>query len=387
MKRLAAARLWHEGNSFSPVATTLADFRGREWTRGAGGPQSSTGAPRQRWARSRPSPTRGARTRQVDFLRCAAANPAGPATAEAVAAIRAELLARPRCRPMGRRVPVPARRHGRRGRSRAGALRCSRDVRRASAGRRSSRRSTCTRTWRRRQSTSWTSPPATRPIRMSTCARLRRRRWRSPSGSPPAPRARTAPSPRRASCCRASTCARPTGPWPRVAAAASEWRARPEMLEGQRVRRLRLTATRPHAGAAAMAWSGRDGGAGRRAAADELAAMLRARADRFGAVRLAGPAGRIRPRAGGPRCRRRWLATPPIIRFPAASPTRRRCSARCWRRGRRRGVRYSPSSAIRTPRRRRMRPAPAACFGRNARRTPHRRLRRRRRCRGARPRA
>jgi microcystin degradation protein MlrC len=30
-KRLAVARLWHEGNSFSPLPTTLADFERREW--------------------------------------------------------------------------------------------------------------------------------------------------------------------------------------------------------------------------------------------------------------------------------------------------------------------------------------------------------------------
>jgi microcystin degradation protein MlrC len=34
MKRLAVARLWHEGNSFSPVPTLLADFRRREWYEG-----------------------------------------------------------------------------------------------------------------------------------------------------------------------------------------------------------------------------------------------------------------------------------------------------------------------------------------------------------------
>jgi len=33
-RRLAIARLWHEGNSFSPVPTRLADFRRREWLEG-----------------------------------------------------------------------------------------------------------------------------------------------------------------------------------------------------------------------------------------------------------------------------------------------------------------------------------------------------------------
>lgn len=33
-KRLAVARLWHEGNSFTPLPTTLADFERREWFEG-----------------------------------------------------------------------------------------------------------------------------------------------------------------------------------------------------------------------------------------------------------------------------------------------------------------------------------------------------------------
>src|SRR4051812_3817854 len=33
--RIAVARLWHEGNSFTPVLTRLADFRRREWHAGA----------------------------------------------------------------------------------------------------------------------------------------------------------------------------------------------------------------------------------------------------------------------------------------------------------------------------------------------------------------
>jgi microcystin degradation protein MlrC len=32
--RIAIARLWHEGNSFTPVPTRLADFRMKEWVRG-----------------------------------------------------------------------------------------------------------------------------------------------------------------------------------------------------------------------------------------------------------------------------------------------------------------------------------------------------------------
>jgi hypothetical protein len=32
--RIAIARSWHEGNSFTSVATRLADFRQREWHTG-----------------------------------------------------------------------------------------------------------------------------------------------------------------------------------------------------------------------------------------------------------------------------------------------------------------------------------------------------------------
>ena len=33
--RIAVARLWHEGNSFTPILTRLADFERREWRKGA----------------------------------------------------------------------------------------------------------------------------------------------------------------------------------------------------------------------------------------------------------------------------------------------------------------------------------------------------------------
>ena len=33
-RRLAVARLWHEGNSFSPFRTTAREFRQREWSTG-----------------------------------------------------------------------------------------------------------------------------------------------------------------------------------------------------------------------------------------------------------------------------------------------------------------------------------------------------------------
>ncbi len=76
MTRLAIARLWYEGNSFSPVQADLAAFRQKEWLKGA-----------EVAARARGTATElgGALAFldrhpdwQADFLRCAAANPAGP---------------------------------------------------------------------------------------------------------------------------------------------------------------------------------------------------------------------------------------------------------------------------------------------------------------------
>lgn len=77
MKRLAVARLWHEGNSFSPMPTVLADFRRREWYEGEaarafyrntatelGAVVSFADRNRHRW--------------DVSFLPCMAAPPGGP---------------------------------------------------------------------------------------------------------------------------------------------------------------------------------------------------------------------------------------------------------------------------------------------------------------------
>ena len=49
-QRIAIARLWHEGNSFTPVRTRLRDFHAREWAEGAevpalyGGTRTELGA-------------------------------------------------------------------------------------------------------------------------------------------------------------------------------------------------------------------------------------------------------------------------------------------------------------------------------------------------------
>src|SRR5437764_14752401 len=74
--RIACARLWHEGKSFTPVLTRLGGFREREWHTGAEVPEFYRG-------------TRTEIGAAVDFfaanwaltpiyLRCAGAGPGGP---------------------------------------------------------------------------------------------------------------------------------------------------------------------------------------------------------------------------------------------------------------------------------------------------------------------
>ena len=90
MKRLAVARLWHEGNSFSPVPTTATSFHASEWLIGDdardfyGGSATEGGAAvafletHDDW--------------RCEFLRCAAASPAGPLSSGLYEAIRDEIL-------------------------------------------------------------------------------------------------------------------------------------------------------------------------------------------------------------------------------------------------------------------------------------------------------
>ena len=73
--KIAVARLWHEGNSFTPVHTRLADFRQREWSSGADaeafyrGTRTELGAAVDFFAAHRDlAPI---------YLRCAAAGPGG----------------------------------------------------------------------------------------------------------------------------------------------------------------------------------------------------------------------------------------------------------------------------------------------------------------------
>ena len=88
--RIAVARLWHEGNSFSPARTRLADFRQREWR---AGPEAE-----QFYAHSR-TELGGAvdffaddRTLTPIWLRCAAAGPGGPVEEADLQAIFAEIV-------------------------------------------------------------------------------------------------------------------------------------------------------------------------------------------------------------------------------------------------------------------------------------------------------
>lgn len=75
MIRIAIARLWHEGNSFTPVPTTLAQFRAREWCKGDdavsfyAGTRTEIGAAVDFF--------RVHRELAPVFLRCAAAPPGG----------------------------------------------------------------------------------------------------------------------------------------------------------------------------------------------------------------------------------------------------------------------------------------------------------------------
>jgi microcystin degradation protein MlrC len=90
MRKLAVARLWYEGNSFSPIATGLPVFEAREFFEGAAardfyrGTKTEIGAVVDFAARSRDW--------SVEFLLCAAAPPGGPMTQAAFATIRDMIL-------------------------------------------------------------------------------------------------------------------------------------------------------------------------------------------------------------------------------------------------------------------------------------------------------
>ncbi|MGQ0655326.1 MAG: M81 family metallopeptidase [Betaproteobacteria bacterium] len=88
--RVAVARLWHEGNSFTPVRTRLADFRQKEWAQGAEaigfyrGSRTELGAAVDFFEEKR--------ALTPIFLRCAAAGPGGPVDEEDLQRIVGEIL-------------------------------------------------------------------------------------------------------------------------------------------------------------------------------------------------------------------------------------------------------------------------------------------------------
>jgi len=77
MRRLAVARLWHEGNSFSPVPTRLADFQRREWCVGDAAREFYRGTATELGAVVAFAEQRRDDW-EVAFLPCMAAPPAGP---------------------------------------------------------------------------------------------------------------------------------------------------------------------------------------------------------------------------------------------------------------------------------------------------------------------
>jgi microcystin degradation protein MlrC len=90
VKRLAVARLWHEGNSFSPTITELDHFRQREWA----SREEARGFYRNTATELGAAVTFADKQLdwEVEFLFAAGAPPAGPLSDAAFAAIREEIL-------------------------------------------------------------------------------------------------------------------------------------------------------------------------------------------------------------------------------------------------------------------------------------------------------
>lgn len=90
MKKLAVARLWYEGNSFSPVPTALSVFEAREFLQG----EAATGFYRDTATEigAAVSFADASKDWTVEFLLCAAAPPGGPMTNDAFAQIRDTIL-------------------------------------------------------------------------------------------------------------------------------------------------------------------------------------------------------------------------------------------------------------------------------------------------------
>jgi microcystin degradation protein MlrC len=89
-RRLAIARMWYEGNSFSPAQTDLAVFQAREWVEGRPAMDFYRGTATEIGAAVAFAEAHA--DWDCTFLRCTAAPPGGLVTADAFAVIRDEIL-------------------------------------------------------------------------------------------------------------------------------------------------------------------------------------------------------------------------------------------------------------------------------------------------------
>jgi microcystin degradation protein MlrC len=90
MRRLAIARLWHEGNSFNPLPTGAADFHRREWALGPSAPAAYRGTATEMGAAV--AFADAAADWEVDWLRLAAAPPGGPVDQDFLDAVTDEIV-------------------------------------------------------------------------------------------------------------------------------------------------------------------------------------------------------------------------------------------------------------------------------------------------------
>ena len=90
MKKLGVARLWYEGNSFSPIPTGISVFRAREFLQGAAAKDFYRDTATEIGAAVAFAESRS--DWNVEFLLCAAAPPGGPMAQDAFAEIRDTIL-------------------------------------------------------------------------------------------------------------------------------------------------------------------------------------------------------------------------------------------------------------------------------------------------------
>lgn len=89
-RKLAVARLWYEGNSFSPIKTPLTAFEAREWASGGAAKDFYRGTATEIGAAVEFADL--AKDWEVEFLLCTAAPPGGPMARDAFAKIRDTIL-------------------------------------------------------------------------------------------------------------------------------------------------------------------------------------------------------------------------------------------------------------------------------------------------------